>query len=281
MRYDCCMFYNENDLFEIRLNQHWDFIDKFIVVEAGETHTGLKKELCFDHERFKPWASKIEYRSFDSFDEAYKLHPELLDACALMDRGPNQAKEDWTRDHFQYNYMYKVLLELGAQDEDVAYVACCDEILKKEAFEHSEQLVLTQNALVMFQFDLYAYKFNMLHKAWHNTDSTGGLCKVGIFKQVLPATLRDQRTCTHIVGDAGWHFTFLDNTGGEKVLAKQRAWAHSKDNDGRKLKFNSESKEEALQRFFADFHLSKMNITPQTHPQYLINNIEKFKDYIQ
>ena len=37
-RYDCCMFYNENDLFEIRLNQHWDFVDKFVVVEAGETH---------------------------------------------------------------------------------------------------------------------------------------------------------------------------------------------------------------------------------------------------
>jgi len=28
--YDCCLFFNENDIYEIRLNQHWDFVDKFI-----------------------------------------------------------------------------------------------------------------------------------------------------------------------------------------------------------------------------------------------------------
>ena len=39
--YDCTMFLNENDLFEIRINEHWDFIDKFILIEANETHTGL------------------------------------------------------------------------------------------------------------------------------------------------------------------------------------------------------------------------------------------------
>ena len=60
--YDCTMFFNENDLFEIRLATHNEFVDKFIVVEAGETHTGHKKPFNFDHERFKPWADKFEIR---------------------------------------------------------------------------------------------------------------------------------------------------------------------------------------------------------------------------
>ena len=59
MIYDCTMFFNENDLFEIRLNQHWDFVDKFIVVEAGETHTGNKKPYYFDHERFASYMGKL------------------------------------------------------------------------------------------------------------------------------------------------------------------------------------------------------------------------------
>ena len=59
MTYELFMFFNENDLLEIKLNQHWQFIDKFIIVEAGETHTGIEKPLCFDHERFKKYSSKI------------------------------------------------------------------------------------------------------------------------------------------------------------------------------------------------------------------------------
>ena len=52
MTFEASMFFQENDLLEIKLNQHWNFVDKFIIVEAGETHTGVKKDILFDHERF-------------------------------------------------------------------------------------------------------------------------------------------------------------------------------------------------------------------------------------
>ena len=50
--YDLSMFFNENDLYELRLNQHWDFVDKFIVVESREAHTGYRKPFNLDHDRF-------------------------------------------------------------------------------------------------------------------------------------------------------------------------------------------------------------------------------------
>ena len=65
--YDCCSFLNENDIYELRINQHWDFVDKFIVLEAGETHTGLKKPFNFDQKRFEKYSEKLIYRTFDSF----------------------------------------------------------------------------------------------------------------------------------------------------------------------------------------------------------------------
>ena len=133
--YDATMFFQENDLYEIRLNTHWDFVDKFIVVEAGETHTGVKKPFRFDHERFKKYSSKIHYVKFDSFDKEMQQHPELLDAATVAERGPMFATKDWTRDRFQYNYIFKALLDSGAKDDDVVYISCLDELLKKEAFE--------------------------------------------------------------------------------------------------------------------------------------------------
>jgi beta-1,4-mannosyl-glycoprotein beta-1,4-N-acetylglucosaminyltransferase len=60
MIYDCFMFLNENDLLEIRINQHLDFVDKFIIIEAGQTHSGNKKTKNFDTKRFEKYADKIE-----------------------------------------------------------------------------------------------------------------------------------------------------------------------------------------------------------------------------
>ena len=43
--YDCFLFNGENLVLEIRLNQLSKFIDYFIIVEFGETHSGIKKNL--------------------------------------------------------------------------------------------------------------------------------------------------------------------------------------------------------------------------------------------
>ena len=50
--YDCFMFNNEIDLLNIRLNILNEYVDYFVIVESAETHSGLKKKLCFDLEKF-------------------------------------------------------------------------------------------------------------------------------------------------------------------------------------------------------------------------------------
>lgn len=286
--YDVCSFLNENDLYEIRLNQHWDYFDKFIVIEAGETHTGLKKELKFDHERFKPYQEKLHYVSFENFDEEMAKYPELLDSIALMDRGPAQASKDWTRAYFQENYAVKILKDLGAADNDVVFLSCLDEMIRKEALEQCLEVMkddsVYQNGLrpiLQFHLDLYAYKFNLLHKDW--TQHYAALfTEVGTFKKVLPATIRHAGLTTHTrVENAGWHFTFLDPTDGELVLEKQRSWAHSKDKyPGQKVKFENQTKEEALERFFQDYYVEMVEITEESHPKYIVDNIDRLENFI-
>ena len=64
MIYDCFTFFNELDLLEIRLNVLRDVVDRFVLVEAGETHTGKRKPLYFRENaaRFAAFAASSQLR---------------------------------------------------------------------------------------------------------------------------------------------------------------------------------------------------------------------------
>ena len=42
--YDCFIFNGENSILEIRLNELDNIVDYFVIIEFGETFTGIKKE---------------------------------------------------------------------------------------------------------------------------------------------------------------------------------------------------------------------------------------------
>jgi beta-1,4-mannosyl-glycoprotein beta-1,4-N-acetylglucosaminyltransferase len=285
--FDCCMFLNENDLYEIRLKTHWDFVDKFIVVEAGQTHTGDDKPFNFDQERFKPYAEKLVYVKFDDFQEEINKFPELLDDDCVRDRGVGMETDDWIRDHFQANYLYKVMTDLGAQDNDLVYISCLDEIIKPEAFEEAKtrfqgtELYQDLRPIFGFHYNLFVYKFNLLHKRWQD-HVAGMITEFGNFKKILPTTIRDRSMSTHPhIQNGGYHFTFLDDTEGEKVLAKQKAWAHSRDRyPGQKVKYDNITIEEALERMFNDYPHTIVPITAETHPKCVVENLDQYQKFI-
>jgi len=300
--YDCFPFFNENDLLELRLNQHWDYVDKFIITEAGETHTGVKKPFNFDHKRFDKYKSKVIYRKFDNFRQEIHQNNYLLDQYSIHDRSmAGQFTDDWIRDHFQGNYPIKILKEIGAKDDDILYLGSIDEILNEKGFtegilrfQNKSELyevksscgsvvdpnnnVLYRRPIFGFILDMYAYKFNLFSK----TISVALMIEFSDAKKILPATMRSLSMGTHdSIKDAGWHFTYLDDTDGEKVLEKQKSWAHSRDIlPNQKVKFLHTTKEEALKRIFQDYRVKKVSITEETHPKYLIDNLDVYKDYI-
>ena len=282
------MFLNENDLYEIRLKTHWDFVDKFIVVEAGQTHTGDTKPFNFDKERFAQYAEKLVYVTFDDFQEEINKYPDLLDDDCVRDRGPAMETDDWIRDHFQANYLFKVMTDLGAKDDDIVYISCLDELIRPSAFEQALALFKQPGVnyqglrpVVSFHLHLYVYKFNLLHK--HCKDHIAGIVtEYGNFKKVLPTTLRDLNMATHpFIPNGGFHFTFLDDTEGEKVLAKQKSWAHSRDNfGGQCIKYDNLTVADALKTMFRDYPHIVVEITAETHPQYIVDNLDKLQKFI-
>ena len=295
--YDCCLFFNENDIFEIRLNQHWNFVDKFIVVEAGETHTGLPKPLNFDHERFRPYASKIVYRSFDSFDDTIRQFPEYYDA---VDDQIHDFKPEWRRDDFQGNYCFKVLKDLGAQDNDIVYLSPPDEIIKESAMlEALERFkdpavydvtdasgrVSVQGTRPIFNFmmPLYIYKFNLLTTDVP-TRPFASISEYGNHRKIFPSLARNVSLVTHpAIENAGWHFSYHDNTDGERVLAKMKSWAHATDpgkglNGARRMDVATPL--EAIQILVNEFNMQIVPIGRDTHPDYIVDNQERWANYI-
>jgi beta-1,4-mannosyl-glycoprotein beta-1,4-N-acetylglucosaminyltransferase len=301
--YDCSIFLNENDLFEIKLNQHWNFVDKFIIVEAGETHTGFKKPLNFDHKRFEQYASKIIYATFDSLDEEMLKYPELNCPIGRQIHGNHI---DWARDHFQMNYFKKVLDDQGAKDDDLIFFACLDEIIKEDAFYSAASVFQDKDAMYNtynwtngqpyavgtlrpcfgFNLDYYSYKFNALRLSHTSGYIAANITEFSNFKKILPGSLRSMCLATHPhIRNAGWHFSFADNTNGEMVFKKMQSWAHSRDvfPDGRR-RCDVKTPEEAVQFMLTEYGMSIpeciVPVTLETHPAHLVNNQEKFKDFI-
>ena len=59
--YDCTTYYSEDLMLDIRFNILNDYVHKFIVVESLFSHSGNKKKLNFDINKFKKFKDKIIY----------------------------------------------------------------------------------------------------------------------------------------------------------------------------------------------------------------------------
>ena len=299
MIYDCFMFFNENDLLELRLNQHWDFVDKFIITEARQTHTGLPKPLNFDANRFEKYSEKIIYRAIDSFEQEMEKYPNICSKLfeANVKSQPHLVKDDWMRDNFQHEYLTKIVFELNPKDDDLVLFSCLDEIFKPEkvaetfpAFNSGQKFSLQSNIFKgaklaenidpVFNFwtSLYAYKLNLYSKEV----CVALITTVRNLRILKHTDLRNFWCFTHQpIENAGWHFTFLDNTDGEKALTKYKSWAHSRDStNGKKKYFDIQTKEEAVKSLFNDYNLMEVEISSKTHPKFLIENLGKYSDYI-
>ena len=87
--YDCFMYYDEDTVVDIRLNCLDPYVDKFIIVESKFTHSGKKRNLLFDINKFNHFKNKISYLVLDhepsgieivddKDDEVLKSHDYIL-----------------------------------------------------------------------------------------------------------------------------------------------------------------------------------------------------------
>lgn len=176
----------------------YDHVDKFIIVEAKTTFSGLPKILYFSKYEnvFKTWWPKIEYFVVD---EDYSDEERTLAAAS-----PNTiGAKHWQNEFLQKESIKKALK--GLQDDDLVYVSDVDEIWSyKHRYIAPEKLLLR----------VYAYYLDYLSSEvfWGPLMAKWG--------DIKGQCLNHMRSDVSLRGEtyAGWHFTSM---GGLKEVSRK------------------------------------------------------------
>ncbi len=211
--FDCSLYYDEDLVLNTRLNILDKYFDKFIICESKYTHSGRKKKLNFDINKFSDFKDKIIYVVNDQ-------EPSDL----LYQISENKKKE--LPEHFRYNSIKRIAFQRNtlmkaveqlAAPNDFIFYSDNDEIPNMENFAKYKET----NDIVIFEQKLFYYKFNLLFDRifWYGTKAVKKkkLINFEWLRQVKPKKYNFYRLDTFfkkdkyinlkIIKDGGWHFT--------------------------------------------------------------------------
>ena len=290
--FDTTTFFEEKLMMDLRFNILDPFVDKFIVCEATFSHSGKKKEIKFDKKDFPKFEDKIVHIIINE-DPVEKTYNQNDNSNFLRQ---NSIKRIET----QRNYIGKALED--ADKNDYIIYSDNDEIpdLSKIDFRSNKAKI------ILFKQKLFYYKFNLAYPKidWFGSKS----CKLKDLKNI--SWLRNIKnrkynlfrldtlfskmkyTNLKIIEDGGWHFTNLKTP--EELLRKYlNDEMHSefelKNDDLKAIEYKIKNKfinyDHLLDTKSSNekkqnnrFDLTKVNL--DILPNYILNNLEKYKSWI-
>ena len=275
--YDCFMYYDEDTVVDIRLNCLDPYVDKFIIVESKFTHSGKKRNLLFDINKFNHFKNKISYFVLDHEPNGIEV---------VNDKDDEDLKS--------HKYIVTGLKE--ADPEDIIMVSDADEIPNLEKLD----LKKIKSKLIFFQQKMFYYKLNLYMDSfnWFGTK----VCKKKDL--ISPQWLRNIKDRTYsfwridtlfskvkyqniyFVNDGGWHFSNIKNA--KALEEKLKSYLHHREFDIEPLSVEKIDKimgeKKPIYDLKVDQRESKFNkgqklttIDLKLLPDYIQNNIEKYK----
>uniref|UniRef100_A0A6C0KS12 Uncharacterized protein n=1 Tax=viral metagenome TaxID=1070528 RepID=A0A6C0KS12_9ZZZZ len=197
---DCFLFHNEYDLLELRLEELYDVINYFVIVEANITHSGLKKDWNFERNkgRYEKYLSKIIYIQCDDLEQ----------------------KHSWDIENAHRNAISRCFHLF--EDKDIILISDIDEIPKRVYVEQ----IRIPRLPIRFIMDFYNYNFNCrVLPDW----KTGTIAASKItFKHNQPQSFRLMQNLPYIE-HAGWHFSWFGDE--EYCKEKIKSFAHQELNN--------------------------------------------------
>jgi len=290
--FDCTTFYSEHLMMDVRFNVLNEYVHKFIVSESTFSHSGKPKKLNFDINNYPKFKDKIIYVIIDKEpNDIIRIEDKLL---TTVDKRSNSLK----RINLSYDYMVKSLDIV--LDNDLIILSDNDEIpnLGSKKFKSSNKDIF------IFKQLFFYYKFNLLYDLvpWYGSKAAKKkkLLSMSWLKNLKNKQYPFWRLDTlfsnnkyinlDIINDGGWHFTNLKTP--EELYQKLTNFGHhdefelsgltvndlKKKIEEKKVFFNHfVDKENYKERWNYDYKLKK--IDNELLPQYLKNNLKKFKEW--
>ena len=293
--FDCFMYFDEDMILDLRLNILDKYVDYFVIVESKYTHSGKKKNLNFDINKFTNFKNKIIYKVFEN---SPKEIVEIKEIDSEKDKEKNKIMNAVYRELYQRNYLNEGILE--ADDNDFILISDIDEIPNLKNIE-----IQNLNAkITMFKQDMFYYKFNLKLPGKDWIGSRG--CKKKHLKS--PQWLRDIKVKKYkffrvdawfsknkymninIINNGGWHFTNVKTP--EDIEYKFKSYLHHNEFDKENLTVSDIKKMIDSKKSIYDLTLDKrlnkigggknlIKVPYDGLPDYIINNFNKYKEWIE
>ena len=262
--YDCITFYDENLLVNSRFEILNDVVDYFVIVESNFDHKGNKKSLNFKLLNQK-FSNKVRH-------------------IILKENFPDKHN-GWEMEKFQREKIY-----LGIKDainEDLIMYSDSDEIPNPNIIKN---LILKKKYGIFLQ-KFFVYKINIFNEyetPWEGTR----ICKkkdlnsfTNLRKKIRKKNLKKPfwnikyEKSIELIENGGWHFNNLYNV--QKISQKLKTFQHNEFEDELYSSIPTiEKKISNLEDLFGRRHKYRKVMIDEEFPEYIKENLDKFKNYI-
>ena len=264
--FDCITFFNENLLANARIEILKDVVDYFLICESKFDHKGIKKNI-----------------NFRLLNHKYK---QKVKHIVLEENFPN-LNEPWKTEEFQREKIIEHLNQ--AKDNDYIMYSDSDEIPNPEVLRKIDM----KHKFGIFMQKFFVYKINLFNNfetPWEGTKITRKKYLktfTHLRKKIKASNLKKSfwklqyEKNIEIFINGGWHFNNLYTP--DIISKKLKTFQHEEFSNERYSSIeNIKEKIRKHEDLFGRKHIyDKIEINKNNHPEYIISNIDLFKDFVE
>jgi hypothetical protein len=224
------MFYNELEMLKIRLEELYDVVDAFVLVEATKTHSmGKPKPLYYAENKhlFEQYNDKIIH-IVTNFEENYPFAAHITG-----------VSEHWFREIYQRECIVVGLDKLGVTNGDIIMISDADEIPKRDTvvgFRNNSPRI--RNPVYALEMTLYYYTIELTTpRKWYHAKVVKydtlknfkllSAIRLSHFSRGMFLECAIQPCHNEIIPDAGFHLSYFG--GLNAIKTKVESFAESTD----------------------------------------------------
>jgi|TARA_B110000046_G_C12934957_1_gene373161 beta-1,4-mannosyl-glycoprotein beta-1,4-N-acetylglucosaminyltransferase len=288
------MYFDEEQILELRLNVLDEKVDFFVIVESIYNHRGDKRDLLFNKNKFLKFSKKIIYLVSEEIPKNVEPINENEDK---KEKDRKYIMNAIYRENAQRNLISKGIK--NANKDDLIMISDVDEIPKLESLD----LKSIKNEIFIFKQHMFHYKYNLVLPNFKWT-GTKAIKKKNLISPQWLRNIKDKKypyyridiifskkkyTNLKIIDDGGWHFTNIKTP--KMIRHKFKSYLHHFEFDQTNLVEsdieNFIKKKQAIYNLKVDKRGNKVgngetldNFDIKKLPIYIQYNLEKYKDWI-
>tara|TARA_Y100000356_G_scaffold54560_1_gene43987 strand:- start:191 stop:1033 length:843 start_codon:yes stop_codon:yes gene_type:complete len=275
--FDSFRFFNELDLLEIRFNLLYDLVDHFVITECPYTIMGDEKPLYYweNRKRFDKFNDKVIHDVMDNIPDNFNDYIErngYHTPYGNIDPNCGQRYIDipirYQRDMYARNYTAYSIEKAGAKPDDVIITSDADEIINPLILENMDWFD-GYNHYVALQRTFY-YHLNLLREEdWMGSR----ICNWFKLSSTSVDQLRQSHPQSYRIEQGGWHWSYF----GDATTVQQKLEACADSHHG--VDGLQEKIEKGLDPVGRGLGYDMVPLD-DTFPEYILNNREKYADFI-